>query len=76
MHFLLCFASCAVHLELVSDLCSQAFTAALRIFVSCRGCPKRIFSDNGTNFTRAQAEPEELRKLLVANHSDSFHAFK
>ena len=73
--FFICFASRAVHLELVSDLSSQGFIAALRRFVSRRGCPKSIFSDNGTSFTGAQAELNELQKLLVANHSDSLQAF-
>ena len=71
----ICFASGAVHLELVSDLSSRAFIAVLRRFISRRGCPKRIFSDNGKNFTGAQAELKELQKLLVANHSDSLQAF-
>ena len=71
----ICFASRAVHLDLVSDLSSQAFIAALRRFVSRRGCPKRIFTDNGTNFTGAQAELKELQILLVADHSDSLQAY-
>ena len=74
MALFISFASRAVPFDLVSDLSSQAFIAALRRFVS-RGCPQRIFSDNGTNFTGAQAELEELQKLLIANHSDSLQAF-
>ena len=43
----------AVHLELVSDLTSEAFIATLRKFISCRGKPSLIWSDNGTNFVGA-----------------------
>ena len=74
MSLFICFASRAVHLELVSHLSSQAFIAALRRFDSGWGCPIRIFSDNGTIFTGAQAELKELQKLLVANHSVSMQA--
>ena len=43
----------AVHLELVSDLTSEAFIATLRRFISRRGKPSLIWSDNGTNFVNA-----------------------
>ena len=45
-----CFASKAVHLELVSDLSTAACIAAIRRFVSRRGCPRNLYSDNGKNF--------------------------
>ena len=54
----------AVHLELVSDLTSQAFIAALRRFISRRGKPSLIWSDNGTNFTGASRELRELCDFL------------
>ena len=40
----------AVHLELISDLTSEAFIACLRRFVARRGKPSLILSDHGTNF--------------------------
>ena len=40
----------AVHLELVSDLTTEAFIAALRHFIARRGRPSIIWSDHGTNF--------------------------
>ena len=43
----------AIHLELVSDLTSEAFIATLRRFISRRGKPSLIWSDNGTNFVGA-----------------------
>ena len=54
----------AVHLELVSDLTSQAFIAALRRFISRRGKPSLIWSDNGTNFTGASRELKEFYDFL------------
>ncbi|XP_075163040.1 uncharacterized protein LOC142235664 [Haematobia irritans] len=51
-----CFSTKAVHLEPVSDLSSSAFLAALTRFVARRGCPHRIYSDNGRNFVGAAKE--------------------
>ncbi|XP_075149048.1 uncharacterized protein LOC142222851 [Haematobia irritans] len=43
----------AIHLEAVSDLSTPAFMAAFVRFVSRRGCPNRMYSDNGRNFVGA-----------------------
>ena len=51
-----CFNSRAVHIEDVSSLETDTFILALRRFISVRGCPKEIWSDNGTNFTGAESE--------------------
>lgn len=40
----------AVHLELVSSLSVEKFMEAFRRFVSRRGRPNVVYSDNGTNF--------------------------
>ncbi|GBM70954.1 hypothetical protein AVEN_40454-1, partial [Araneus ventricosus] len=42
----ICMWSKAVHIELVSDLSTAAFLAALRRFLSRRGLPSDIYSDN------------------------------
>ncbi|XP_018395971.1 PREDICTED: uncharacterized protein LOC108774377 [Cyphomyrmex costatus] len=47
----ICFATKALHLELVSDLTSEAFIAALRRFSARRGKPAHMYSDNGTNLS-------------------------
>jgi Family of unknown function (DUF5641) len=52
----------AVHLELVSDLSSEAFIAALVRFVSRRGLCQMMFSDNGTCFEGAD---NDLQKILI-----------
>ncbi|XP_055848210.1 uncharacterized protein LOC129913509 [Episyrphus balteatus] len=45
-----CMATKAIHIEVVSDLTSMAFIAALKRFVSRRGLCSDIYSDCGTNF--------------------------
>ncbi|GFT33539.1 integrase catalytic domain-containing protein [Trichonephila clavipes] len=42
----ICMATKAVHLEVVSDLSADAFLAAFRRFISRRGKPTNMFSDN------------------------------
>ena len=54
----------AVHLELVSDLTTEAFIAALRRFVARRGYPTLIWSDHGSNFVGAKGELKALQDLL------------
>ncbi|XP_052567192.1 uncharacterized protein LOC128093655 [Culex pipiens pallens] len=59
-----CFATRAVHIELVSDLSTQAFLSALRRFVARRGRPKEIHSDNGTAFKGASNELRKVYSML------------
>ena len=59
-----CFVTKAVHLEIVSDLTTEAFLAALKRFVSRRGLPTEIHTDNGTNFVGAKNDLAELYRFL------------
>lgn len=59
-----CLATKAIHLELVSDLTTDAFIAALRRFVGQYGAPSEIHSDNGTNFHGAKNELHQLYELF------------
>ncbi|XP_065355901.1 uncharacterized protein LOC135950281 [Calliphora vicina] len=60
-----CFATKAIHLEAVSSLSTPAFLAAFSRFVSRRGYPKDVYSDNGTNFVGASRELKtEFRSFL------------
>ena len=52
----------AVHLELVSDLTTDAFISCLRRFISRRGKPTVIMSDHGTNFVGAAREINDFLK--------------
>ncbi|XP_064382855.1 uncharacterized protein LOC135331570 [Halichondria panicea] len=54
----------AVHLELVTDLTSDAFIACLKRFISRHGLPSLIWSDNGTNFVGAARELKDLYQFL------------
>lgn len=53
-------ATKAVHIELVSDLSTQAFISALKRFISRRGCPACMYSDNATNFLGASNALKDL----------------
>lgn len=66
----------AIHLELISDYSSAAFLAGFNRFVSRRGIPHTMYSDNGTTFQGANRElvasyhaamrnPDFLNKLAV-----------
>ena len=43
-------------MEVVSDLTTEAFVAALKRFIAYRGKPLIIWSDHGTNFVGAVQE--------------------
>lgn len=59
-----CLATKAVHLEVVSGLTTEAFIAALDRFVSRRGVPSLIRSDNGTNYQGAANYLKEVTEFL------------
>ena len=64
----------AVHLELVSDLSTEAFIACLRRFIARRGKPSLIWSDHGSNFVGACREIKEL--LQKSDHVSDFCAMQ
>jgi hypothetical protein len=68
----ICFATKAVHLELVSDLTTDAFIAALKRFISRRGKCTHIYSDCGSNFIGANRKLNaEITFLLRSyKHND------
>ena len=62
----------AVHLELVSNLTSEAFVAALHRFVARRGYPSLIWNDHRTHFVGANHElKSEFLKTEIAQHKIS-----
>lgn len=65
-----CLATKAVHLEMVADLSTEAFLAALDRFVSRRGIPALIRSDCGTNFKGADRCLKEIVLFLSQNERE------
>ncbi|XP_044755103.1 uncharacterized protein LOC123314055 [Coccinella septempunctata] len=51
-----CMSTRAVHLEIAHSLTTDSAIMAIRRLIGRRGCPKRIFSDNGTNLRGAERE--------------------
>jgi len=58
----ICMATKAIHLELVSNLMSEAFIAALKCFIARRGLIDHLYSDNGSNFVGANRELKAVFK--------------
>ena len=56
-----CCTSRAVHSELVTDLSPLSFIRCFKRFISRRGIPSHIISDNGSTF---KAAAKELKKIL------------
>lgn len=69
----ICFTTKAIHLEVVSDLTSEAFIASLKRFVARRGKPLEIFSDRGTNFVGAEREFKRILNML--NSDERFYNY-
>lgn len=67
----ICMVVKAVHFEVVYDLTSEAFIASLSNFVSRRGYPSTISSDNATNFKGANRELREVYELLHSENHKS-----
>ncbi|XP_055910868.1 uncharacterized protein LOC129945233 [Eupeodes corollae] len=61
-----CFSTKAIHVEMVSDLTTDAFIASLKRFILRRGIPAGIYSDNGTNFIGAKRKLSELYKMVLS----------
>ncbi|XP_029054284.1 uncharacterized protein LOC114881619 [Osmia bicornis bicornis] len=62
------FSTKAVHLELVTELTTESFLAALRRFVARRGVCSQMSSDNGTNFVGAAGKLREVYEFLGTEH--------
>ena len=66
-----CFCTKAVHLELVMNQSTEQFIAALERFISRRGLPCHIHSDNGKNFTGAKNELQEFYNKLQSRETQN-----
>ncbi|KAJ8022556.1 hypothetical protein HOLleu_37488 [Holothuria leucospilota] len=68
-----CLAVRAVHIEISHGLYTDSFLNALRRYISRRGVPRSIYSDNGTNFVGAKQELKEnlanLNQRSISDHA-------
>ncbi len=78
-----CMVTKAVHLDLAASLSTKDFLATLERFVSRRGAPSVIYSDNGSNFIGAREDIRELQRLTgsrstkeAIQHFSSQHAIE
>lgn len=69
----ICFATKAMHLELVSSLSTEAFLGALQRFLSRRGRCTDIYSDCGTNFVGASKEIKTMFESAVEHENIQWH---
>ncbi|XP_055947045.1 uncharacterized protein LOC129980690 [Argiope bruennichi] len=60
----ICFATKAIHLEIVTDLTAEAMIATLKRFFSRRGVSSSICSDNATNFKGANSDLKRLQNMI------------
>lgn len=58
----------AVHIEVATDLTTDAFIECLTRFVCRRGACKDIYSDCGSNFIGANTELQRIIKTVIKNH--------
>ena len=66
-----CFTSKAVHIEVIEDLSTADFLAGLKRFISRRGSPAEIHSDNGENFVGAKNDLHQLYQFLQSDLTQS-----
>lgn len=63
---IVCFVTKAVHLELSSDLSTDAFLACFKRFIARRGLPSEVYCDNGGCFRGASNQLADLYKLFAS----------
>ncbi|XP_058827589.1 uncharacterized protein LOC131687515 [Topomyia yanbarensis] len=71
----ICFSTRAIHIELVSDLSTAAFLAALRRLVARRGKVSELHSDNATAFKGASHALNRVYRMLKAEEADRNQIF-
>ena len=67
-----CLSCRAVHIEVAHSLDTDSFINAMRRFISRRGRPKEIRSDNGSNFVGGE---KELREAINHWNHQQIHEF-
>ncbi|XP_064469845.1 uncharacterized protein LOC135384579 [Ornithodoros turicata] len=67
-----CATTRAIHLELVSDLTSKSFIMAFRRFISRRGPPSTVYTDNALTFERAERDIKKLWDVIRSDDTQNF----
>ncbi|XP_077275276.1 uncharacterized protein LOC143904452 [Temnothorax americanus] len=65
-----CLVTKAIHLEIVSDLTTEAFVACLKRLFARRGRARVIWSDNGTNFLGASNHLKEIFEFFQERENE------
>ncbi|XP_055632944.1 uncharacterized protein LOC129773372 [Toxorhynchites rutilus septentrionalis] len=71
----ICFSTRSVHIELVSDLTTAAFVAALRRLIARRGKVTELHSDNATTFKGSSHAMHRVYRMLKQNDVDRNQIF-
>ncbi|XP_062557335.1 uncharacterized protein LOC134222207 [Armigeres subalbatus] len=66
-----CLSTRAVHLEAAGDMSTNTFLGTLKRFISRRGYPSEIWSDNGTNFIGADHTLQDLLKQVRTHDKEA-----
>ncbi|XP_045460694.1 uncharacterized protein LOC123671074 [Harmonia axyridis] len=62
-----CMSIRAIHLEIANSLTTDSTIMAIRRMIGRRGCPKKIFADNGTNLKGAEREMKKALQEMNEN---------
>ncbi|XP_043661485.1 uncharacterized protein LOC122625466 [Drosophila teissieri] len=65
-----CLTTKALHIEIVSELTTQAFIAAFQRFIARRAKPTDLYSDNGTTFHGGKQTLDDMRRLAIQQAKD------
>ena len=66
-----CLATRAIHVDVSPDYSTEKFLMVLRHFVSIRGYPSKLYSDNGAQLVAANKELKKVVKDLDSNRFNS-----
>lgn len=66
----ICLTTKAIHLEIACDQTSAEFIMVLENFISRRGIPSVIYSDNGRNFVGAETDIHEMFDQMLNQTND------
>lgn len=67
-----CLSTRAVHVDLAADYSTNKFLMVLRRFVSIRGYPSKLYSDNGPQLVAAN---EELMNIVKGWNQEELQQF-